>query len=331
REAVNGTNEHRPTVSVIICTRDRPDDLARCLPTVLANDYPDFEVIVVDQSTTDASQRVAESLADLRLRYHRQNATGKSRALNAALAVAKGAVTAHTDDDCTVPPDWLRRAVEVLTEEPEAGIVFGAVAAAPHDGGETFLPAFRPTRYHRLQGRFARVRAQALAGANMAVRRAVFERLSGFDECLGPGSRFRSGDDDDLAYRALRAGFVVVLDPVNTIVHWGKREYADGSARQLLRNYRYGDGASFVKHLRCGDPLAAYALLREAFVEVRYLISNLIRHRRPSGAGRLLYLIMGAMRGLRQPLDHKGQRYVPTGNETAVIGDSTRHPARAAK
>ena len=309
---MNETSAHQPKVSVIVCTRDRPHDLARCLPTVLANDYPDFEVIVVDQSATEESRQVAEALADPRLRYHRQHVTGKARALNAALAVAKGAVTAHTDDDCTVPPDWLRRAVATLAEEPEAGIVFGAVAAAPHDGGETFLPAFRPTRYRRLQGRFARVRAQALAGANMVVRRAVFERLGGFDECLGPGSRFRSGDDDDLAYRALRAGFALVLDPANTIVHWGKRGYADGSARQLLRNYRYGDGAGFVKHLRCGDPLAAYALLREALREVTYLISNLIRHRRASGAGRLLYLFLGALHGLRHPLDHKRWLYLPS-------------------
>ncbi len=314
---MSDTTTGQPMVSAIICTRDRADDLARCLPSALANDYPHFEVIVVDQSSTDATQQVVEALANPRLRYYRQHVTGKSRALNAALAMAEGAVTAHTDDDCTVPSDWLRRAVEVLADEPEAGIVFGAVSAAPHDGRETFLPAFRTQRYRRLQGRFARIQAQALAGANMVVRRAVFERLGGFDECLGPGSRVRSGDDDDLAYRALRAGFAVVLDPANAIVHWGKRSYSDGSARRLLRNYRYGDGASFIKHIRCGDPLAAYALLREAFAEVRYLASNLLRHRRASGAGRLWYLILGAARGLRQPLDRKRWVYLPTEHERA--------------
>ncbi len=307
----------QPPVSVIICTRDRPEDLARCLPTVLANDYPDFDVIVVDQSATDATQRVVESLANPSLRYLRQHSTGKARALNAALAMAEGAVTAHTDDDCTVPPDWLGRAVAVLEDEPDAGIVFGAVSAAPHDGRETFLPAFRTQGYRRLQGRFARLHAQALAGANMVMRRAVFERLGGFDECLGPGSLFRSGDDDDLAYRALRAGFAVVLDPANATVHWGKRSYADGSARKLLRHYRYGDGAGFMKHIRCGDPLAAYALIREACFETRFLASNLLRYRRASGAGRLWHLILGALRGLRQPLDRKRWLYLPTHQENA--------------
>ena len=60
---MSDTTARQPVVSAIICTRDRADDLARCLPTVLANDYPDFEVIVVDQSSTDATQRVVEALA----------------------------------------------------------------------------------------------------------------------------------------------------------------------------------------------------------------------------------------------------------------------------
>ena len=314
---MNGTDGWAPTVSVIICTRDRADDLARCLPSVLAADYPDFEVIVVDQSKSDASERVAGAIADPRLRYHRQHVTGKSRALNAALALAKGEVTAHTDDDCTVPADWLRQAVAVLEKEQDAGIVFGAVAAAPHDGKDTFLPSFRPASFRRLKGLSGRAQCQALAGANMVVRRVVFERLGGFDECLGPGSRFRSGDDDDLAYRALRAGFTVVLDPANATVHWGKRGYADGTARQLLRNYCYGDGASFVKHLRCGDPLAAYGLLREAFSQATYLASSLVRRRRASGAGRLWYLLLGAAHGLRQPLDRKRWLYLPDGRDLA--------------
>jgi len=303
---MNGTDSWAPTVSVIICTRDRADDLARCLPSVLAADYPDFEVIVVDQSKSDASKRVAGAIADPRLRYHRQHLTGKSRALNAALALAKGEVTAHTDDDCTVPTDWLRQAVAVLEREPDAGIVFGAVAAAPHDGKDTFLPSFRPAGFRRLKGLSGRVQCQALAGANMVVRRAVFERLGGFDECLGPGSRFRSGDDLDLAYRALRAGYAVLQSSAHPpVVHWGVRRYDDGSARRLIWNNYYGKGARMMKGLRCGDPVAALALPYLAARESGAIAINLLRRRRPTGFGRLAPLLVGAARSVRQPVDRR--------------------------
>lgn len=305
-------------VSVIIGTRHRPEDLARCLPTVLANQYQDFEVIVVDQSTTDASERVVAALADPRLRYQRQHVAGKARALNVGLAQAVGDIIALTDDDCTVPSDWLRRAVAVMAEEPEAGIVFGALEAAPIDWREAFVPTFVPPSYRRLQGRSAFLRVPRIGvGANMVARRSVYERLGGFDECLGPGGRFRSGDEWDLAYRALKAGFSVVQDPSNIVIHWGQRSYADGSARQILRNKYYGVGAGFVKHLRCRDPVAAYALIQLAFRDAMHCIGNVVRLRRQTGAARLLYLMLGFLSGLRQPVDHQRWVFVATGDKGA--------------
>lgn len=298
-----------PLVSIIVCTRDRPEDIARCLPTLLANDYEPFEVVIIDQSADDRSERLVRELADPRIRYQHQQVRGKSRALNAAISLATGSVLAHTDDDCAVPVTWLEQAVKALGEAPDVDIIFGAVTTAAHDG-DTFLPGFKVQNTRLLTGWRGRLAAQALAGANMIVRRSVYDKLGGFDECLGPGSRFRSGDDDDLAYRALRNGFTVMVDPRNSVVHWGKRSYRDGTARQLLRNYRYGDGASFIKHLRCGDPVAALGLLREAWIEVRYLAGNLMRERRLSGAGRLWYLARGAAEGFVHPLDRKRGVYV---------------------
>lgn len=303
-----------PLVSVIIPTRDRPEDLARCLPTVLASDLTDFEVVIIDQSGTDATRQLVESLGDPRIRYHRHDASGKSRALNYGIALARGQVLAFTDDDCTVPPDWLRRGLATLEREPEAGIVFGAAKAAPHDPGDTFVPTFLPRAYRRLQGRLARAQCFALAAPNMMIRPDVFQRVSAFDEWLGAGSLFPSGDDDDFAYRAVRAGFTVVIDPDNAIVHWALRSYSDGSGRKLLRNHFYGAGAFLMKHLRCGDPLAAYMLARLVLKEMRYLLSNLVRHRRASGAGRLAFLGLGLVRGLLHPLDRRRRLYAAPRN-----------------
>jgi len=303
--------ESTPRVSVIIATRERPQDLARCLHTVLANDYADFEVLVIDQSTSDASEKVALEIADERLRYWRQRLVGKSRALNWALAQAQGEIIAFTDDDCSVPPEWLRLGVETLSREPGVGVLFGKLMAAPHEARELFVPTFSPPRYRRLRGRRALAIPWMGVGANMFAPREVLDRLSGFDECLGPGGRFRGGVDMDLAYRALRAGFSVVQDPENTVVHWGERSYADGSARTLLRNNYYGAGARLVKQIRCGDLIAGYVLIRNAFGEVVRLAGSLVGQRRGTGAGRLFYLALGAVHGLGQPLDRRRLLYRP--------------------
>jgi len=343
---VKGGSDSAPMVSVIIPTRDRAEDLAQSLPFVLANDYPNFEVIVVDQSTTDASRSVVMEAASgargqgrqwemivaadgaeeggergteindapsHRLVYRRTPTVGVSRSLNEGVRYARADIMAFTPDDSTVPGDWLRRATEVLEREPQAGIVFGAVVAERHDWQRTFVPSFMPTSYRRLQGVLARARLRGVMGANMIIRRAVFERVGRFDEFLGTGCRFRSAEDSDLAYRALRLGFAVVLDPRNEVLHWGTRDYTDQSAQHLIRNTRYGVGAFFAKHLRCGDPLAAYALLAEAFRGCAYFVSNVVKHRRLTGAGHLLYLMMGLMAGFRQPVDHRQRLFVPIG------------------
>lgn len=296
------TSTKVPRITVIVCTRDRPQDLALCLPSLLANDYPDFSVLVMDQGETDAGEGVAAEHAGPRLEYHRLAFTGRARALNAALTHADGELLALTDDDCVAPRFWLRRAASVLSSEPEAGIVFGGVASAPHDPARVFVPTFQPTRYRVVRGR--RVCAHGVGiGANLVVRREVVERIGGFDESLGPGSRFRSGDDWELAYRALRAGFAIVQDPANVIVHRGEREYATGAVRRLIGNNYHGIGAGYARHVLRGDWSAAYILVREGALLAGGAAWNTLRLRRPLGVHRLAYLLLGAVRGMRRPGD----------------------------
>ncbi len=334
-----------PMISVIIPTRDRGEDLARSLPSVLALDYPDFEVIVIDQSTTDATERAASSAVsaamdqgrqwnfviisdeasevaerppeagERRLTCVRTATVGVSRGLNLGVRCAQADIMAFTPDDCTVPPNWLSRAAAVLADEPDAGLVFGAVVAQAHDRDQAFVPTFMPTRYRRLKGRLGYLQFHGIMGANMIARRTVLERLDGFDEYLGTGCRFRSFEDVDMGYRVLRAGFAVILDPENPVVHWGEREFTDGSAQRLIRNGRYGYGACFIKHLRSGDFVAGFILLRGAYGELKYTITNAVTRRQLTGAGRLLHIALGTLAGFRQPLDHRHWLYLPSGNE----------------
>lgn len=283
-------------VSVLVATRDRPAQLSRCLPTVLANDHEDFEVLVLDQSQTDESREVIELLDDPRVRYMRLTVVGKTVALNAGLRQATGAVLAFTDDDCTVPADWLRCGIAALDGAPDSGIVFGKLAAVPHDGRRLYIPVYDPPRRRELRGRLSREHFSGV-GANMFVREEVFSRAGWFDEGLGPGGRFRTSEDIDLAYRALRAGFAIVEDPTNIVMHWGSRAYATGEVRRLISDSYYGIGSCYARHLRDGDWAAGVLLGREILATSYAVVISATTFRRPTGARRRSYLLLGAMRG----------------------------------
>lgn len=290
--------ESLPFVSVIIATRNRPDSLVECVRSVLGCDYPDFEVIVVDQTEGNSAEAFSAIFGDPRLRVHIDSGKGKSRGENIAVGMARAQILIFTDDDCTVPTTWLRRVVQVFAAEPKVGMVFGAVKAAPHDASTTFIPVFLPKAYSRIDGGVVR-QHPAVMGANVGVRRQVFDALhAGFETRLGPGSRFRSGDDWELAYRALKAGFDVLFDPDNEITHWGARTYEGGQASRLLRNNYFGIGAGYALHARQGDWGAMLVFARLATSTGVEVGLNAVRMRRPLGIARFFSLFHGAASAL---------------------------------
>ena len=297
-----------PRVSVIVATRDRPEALARAVASILACQHPSFELIVVDQGEGDAARGVVEAAGDARLVYMRDAERGKSRALNAALARARGELLAFTDDDCTAAPDWLAELERALDAEPGAGLLFGVLRAAPHDPAESFTPAFEPVERRRLHGRHAMGfddSAGAPAGGDMAARAELFRRVGPFDPCLGPGGRFITGEDTDLQHRALRAGFAVLYEPACVVTHWGARPLAGGVAAELVRGARYARGAILAKELRLGEPRELARLGRVVAGDLGTVAVSLARRGRPTGAGRSAHLLRGFLAGLRQPLDRR--------------------------
>jgi alpha-1,6-rhamnosyltransferase len=112
-----------PLVSVIIPVYNAEAFLARALASVFAQDYEAFEVIVVDDGSTDGSGAVAR--ADPRVRYLRQDNRGPSDARNAGARHAGGELLAYVDADDVVPPHKLRLQAGYLVEHPEVAAVFG--------------------------------------------------------------------------------------------------------------------------------------------------------------------------------------------------------------
>jgi hypothetical protein len=135
-------------------------------------------------------------------------------------------------------------------------------------------------------------------GANMAVRREAFVALDGFETALGPGSRFRSGGDWEIGYRALHRGFLVVQDPGSSIVHWGSRQYDKGEVRSLVCNNYYGIGAGYGMHIRRADWSAAVVGFYELAATAWNVLSNVLGWRRPFGFRRQWFLIIGLAQGI---------------------------------
>ncbi len=99
-------------ISVVICTRDRPDLIGQAVESVASCDYPDFDLHIMDQSTTDATERVLRPLIEqyadrCHIVYHHLDRAGLSRAYNQGFRVSDGTLIACTDDDVIVPVDWL--------------------------------------------------------------------------------------------------------------------------------------------------------------------------------------------------------------------------------
>lgn len=300
--ATSGATTKRPAVSVLLATVDRPQDLAIALPAILASEGPRIEVLILDQSAGDESELLVSAIGDPRVVYVRCAERGKSRALNEGLRRARGAILAFTDDDCTVAPDWIARSVAALEAEPGAGMLFGPMQPMEHDPTTLFVPAFLPAR-RRLLTRSRDAVALPGVGANMFARRAVFDRLGGFDERLGPGGDFYSGEDVDLARRALRAGFALLQEPASPALHRGGRRIDAGGDRDWLQHNYFSLGATYGKSLRLGDGAVLASLGYELWNEARSVLPRVLRLRTPFGGRRSAWLLQGVWTGLRAPLD----------------------------
>jgi len=249
-------------LSVVICTRNRPDTLGQALESVAECDYPSFDVHVMDQSTDDKSQKVVEEIAarfaqKLKINYHHLEKAGLSRAYNLGIAASDGAIVACTDDDVVVPKDWVAQVAKAFAGDGEAGLLYGQVLVpeslqeAERNG--LIVPALPIPKYERLIKGGTRYKVFGM-GANFALRRSILDRVGPFDEALGGGGPLRSSQDFDFAYRVYRAGYAVILVPDVKVDHYGSRTSDQWPA--TMKAYGVGDGAFYSKHIRCGDPLA---------------------------------------------------------------------------
>lgn len=316
------TAEVKPVlVSAAICTRNRPGTIGQAVASVLANDYPAFDLTVVDQSTTDATAVVMRPFieSDPRLHYLRVGEPGLSRARNVAIRHSTGDIIAFTDDDCVVPPAWLNTIVRAFAESRDADLLYGKVLnPAGPDGEASVTPALdiaRPERISRRTG----FKLYGM-GANSAARRRLFGAIGGFDEMLGAGALFPGSDDWDLSYRTYRVGSVILLRPEIQVIHYGTRTAEDWPAQ--VRAYGLGDGAFFSKHVRCGDGFALRLLLTKKIVDplARTLARRVLFGRTSLDPLYVRSILLGFLAGFNFDVDRCSRLYVRRGQEPGMSG-----------
>ena len=237
-------------VSVVVATLDRPDDLRKCLRSLVTQvSSRRVEIIVVDNNPASGlTPPVVTEFPGVILADERRK--GLAYARNKGFVTSTGDIIVATDDDVTVAPEWLERLVAPFVR-PDVMIVTGNVLPR-----ELETPAQRFFEAYGGLGRGSRRRVVNRdwfdgfrtavptwtlgATANAAFRAEIFShpRIGLMDEALGPGMPSGVGEDTYLFYRTLKAGYTLVYEPLAYVWHRHRRDMA--SLRRQLFNYSKG-------------------------------------------------------------------------------------------
>jgi glycosyltransferase involved in cell wall biosynthesis len=255
---VTGTLEHIRNmdssnllpISVLVCTRDRPNSLRKCLNSLSNIEYPAYEVVVVDNASQDTSiRKIVESKG---FRYVREETPGLNWARNRAYREAKHDIVAYIDDDAIASPGWLHGFAYSFSN-PEIMAATGMVLPAELKssaqisfeiyGGmnKGFVP--KTIRQSELDPESLLWASGWGVGANMAFRRELFDHVGGFDPALDVGTATRGGGDIEFFYRTVAAGHSLRYEPAAYIYHVHRR-YQAALLRQISDN-----GHSFPAYL----------------------------------------------------------------------------------
>jgi GT2 family glycosyltransferase len=284
-------------VTVVVCTRNRPESLRQCLDSLQQVSHSPLEILVVDNApggrqTRDVVTDVQRD--DPRVRYTCEPLPGLSRARNRGLAEAEFDIVAFTDDDVLADAGWPGALAAGFAADPDATCVTGLVLSSAletpseryFDGRYPWGEAFEPRRFdlgtNRLPSRLYPFTAGLFGtGANFAVRRSAAAKLGGFDPLLGAGSQARGGEDLDWFLRNILAGGRICYLPAAFVWH---RNRADAQAlSEQIYSYGHGLGAYLAKHL--GNRELRAAIVRHGLGQASRLLGRMRQASQSSALG----------------------------------------------
>ena len=218
------------TVTIVICTRNRPAHLNRCLEAITRLEHRPDEVIVVENTSGDKETEAAAQRFSAR--YTIEPVVGLSRARNLGLAESKSEIVAYLDDDALPSERWLERLIEPFAD-PRVGTVTG----------RTILPESQPGLGDPEPARFLSNNDNQWfeiaafgglgIGTNMAIRRSACIGWKVFDERLGRGTMLQGMEEHHAFVHLLSIGYCAAYVPAAVVLHRSQRH---GDIREEARN-----------------------------------------------------------------------------------------------
>ena len=262
-----------PLATVVVPTRDRPQALGACLDGLQRLDYPNLDIVVVDNASRPAAARAITHICQAQpgVRCLREERVGVSNARNAGLAAAKGELVAFVDDDAEPDPNWLTELARGFETEEEIACVTGLVLPRELDTlpqvwfedlsrlGKGFASQLYDLRQHRPPDSLFPYSVGAIgAGANFAFKTRVLRHLGGFDPELGTGSPARGGEDLEMWFRLMKRGYRIAYQPDGIVYHTHQRDYPSLKKKA----FDYGVGlTAFLAKVLAHDPRHAVAFM----------------------------------------------------------------------
>lgn len=245
--------ESCPTVSVIIPTFNRESTLRRAIDSVLSQTFQDFELVIVDDGSSDGTSDAIATYGDDRIIYMRHDANvGQSVACNTGIQIARGEIVSFLDSDDLWISTYLSKVVEAFEARPSVGFVYCRLLRGPH---------------WQLEGddQYGRVLEQGHLSATitLSVRKAVLHRVGGFNP------RYSVCNDDDLCFRLSREYSFALIPEALAIVGGASDSMCGDRVRlalgweQLFTEYK----SDIVQH--CGYRVLAAHLVKLASLHLR--------------------------------------------------------------
>jgi O-antigen biosynthesis protein len=243
--------------TVVVATRERPTALNRCLNSLLELDYPEYEIVVVDNAPTSSAtyELVTSDRFRARVKYVREPQAGLAAAHNRGLAEVSGAFVAFTDDDVTVDRLWLLELARGFELAERVACVTGMIAPAELETraqlvaerlwgfNKGFIEQIFDCKTDRGDPLYPYTAGTFGSGANMAFDTAALRRLGGFDAATGAGTVARGGDDLSAFFMVIASGYRLVYNPGALLWHAHHADYA------ALERQAYGYGVGLTAFL----------------------------------------------------------------------------------
>jgi len=294
-------------VSVILPTLGRGDLLCETISNILEQDYPDYEVIVVDQNDPSASCVAELAAGDFKVRRFNIEEKGLPNARNYGVSKAKGEIVVFCDDDVILSEGFISHHARNYGDEAVAGVAGRVLAKDQHfadqrlEHNRTRIAKIRWFGLRQYDNFNSKIRTYAdhAQGCNMSFRKEVILKLGGFDKRFGGSAHL---EETDFCMRLRDAGYRMVFDPKAELIHL--KDTLGGCRAADWENWFYWYGHNYGLLYAKNNKLACFPITIKA---LRILMSALKR--------KDILLFFGGIKGMREGVRAERTRGIALANK----------------